>query len=268
MVLGTGVDIRRNTELTMRFKLGRLPPRHTLRTTRGALAFAKAYAPLGKPPVVSSDYAAAVTRQTGGNWGMDGNAEEGDCTIADSAHQIMLHTANAGSMITPTSAECSSLYFRLTGGPDSGLSETVVCDAMQSIGLVGQKSAGSGMLDPANLDHIRWTVQIFGACRLGIFVNDRMQREFESGQPWTRAATPGDSGYCGHDVPIVRYDAEYAYVVTWAKIQPVAWSLVGQSAFLEEAHAEVWPDFCRVGGTAPSRFNLDGLLTELAWVVA
>ena len=249
-------------------KYGRLAPRHTLRTMRGALALAKAYAPLGAPPSISADYIAAVDKATGGNWRLDGNSQYGDCTIADCAHQIMLHTANAGSIVIPTATECLATYFKLTGGPDTGLDETTVCEAMQTIGLAGQKSVGSGMLDPARLDHIRWTVQIFGACRLGIIVDSQMEQQFNAGQPWATPAAPNDPSAGGHDVPIVRYDAEYAYVVTWGRLHPVAWSLLAQRAFLDEAHAEAWPDFCRLGGAAPSGFDLAGLLAELPAVTA
>ncbi len=249
-------------------KYGRLAPRHTLRTMRGALAIAKAYAPLGAPPSISADYVSAVDKSTGGNWGMDGNSRVGDCSIADSAHQIMLHTANAGRIVIPTAAECTALYFHLTGGPDTGLDETTVCEAMQTIGLAAQKSAGSGMLDPARLDHIRWTVQIFGACRLGIMVDQRFEDEFTAGKPWTRAADPNSPTLGGHDVPVVKYDTEYAWVVTWGRLQAVAWALMADPQFLLEAHCEAWPDFCRAGGTAPSGFDLAGLLAELPAVEA
>ncbi len=246
---------------------------------RGALALAQALAPLGAPPSVSSDYVSAVDKATGGGWGMDGNGPSphnpascpegaGNCTIADSAHQIMLHTANAGSIVIPTATECLDTYFKLTGGPDTGLDETTVCEAMQSAGLAGQKSAGSGMLDPARLDHIRWTVQIFGACRLGIIVDQKMEAQFSSEEPWTTPAASNDPNAGGHDVPVVQYDTEYAWVVTWGRLQPITWNLMAQPAFLQEAHAEVWPDFVRIGGTAPNGFSLDGLLAQLPRVDA
>ncbi len=249
-------------------KYGRLAPRHTLRTMRGALAIAKAYAPLGAPPSISADYVSAVDKATGGNWRLDGNSQYGDCTIADCAHQIMLHTANAGSIVIPTTAECTGLYFRLTGGPDTGLDETTVCDAMQTIGLAGQKSAGSGMLDPARLDHIRWTMQIFGACRLGITIDQRFQNEFSSGLPWAQAADPNSPTIGGHDVPVVGYDQDHAYVVTWGRLQAVTWALMADAQFLEEAHCEVWADWVRQGDTAPSGFDLVGLLAEMPAVEA
>ena len=274
----------------MRFKRGRLPARHTMRTMRGALALAKALAPLGAPPAVSTDYVSAVISAVaalptppgagGGPWGLYLNDQLGDCTIADSCHRVMLATANGGTMIAPTDAEALTAYEAVSGyqpgnsATDTGADETTVDDYMQSTGIAGIKSAGSGMLDPTNLDHIKWTVQIFGACRLGIICDQAMEDAFTSGQPWETAADPNDPTAGGHDVPIVCYDAQYAYVVTWGGgtwsrgLQPVAWSLVADSAFLEEAHPEVYPSFIKAGGTAPSGFDLSQLLAELPAVEA
>jgi len=256
------------------FKRGRRPAVHTLRTMRGALALHKAIAPLGAPPAVSTDYVAAVDKVTGGNWRMDLNDQLGCCVCADSAHQVMLHTANAGAIVIPTNQDVLAMYEQVGGyvegdaSTDTGCDETAACEWLQKTGLAGQKSAGNGMVDPAQLDHIRWTVQIFGACRLGIIVDQRMEQEFGSRQPWEQPAAANDPNAGGHDVPIVRYDAEYAYVVTWAGLQPVTWALVAQSTFLDEAHCEAWPDFVRAGGTAPSGFDLDGLLAALPQVEA
>ena len=253
-------------------KLGRRPARHTLRTFRGGLALARALAPLGAPPAVSSDYVSAVKRQA--PWGVYLNDQLGDCVCADSAHQVMLHTANAGVIVVPSDAEVLQLYEAVGGyipgqpATDQGCDETAMCEYLQSTGLAGQQSAGSGAVDPANLAHIRWAVQLFGACRLGIVVDAAMESQFSSGQPWSTPAAASDTSAGGHDVPAVGYDAEYCYVVTWGGLQPVEWALMAQSAFLEEAHAEVWPDFVRAGGTAPSGFDLTQLLADLPAVDA
>jgi hypothetical protein len=247
-------------------KLGRRAPRHTLRTIRSAVALAYALDPLGAPPAASDDYVSAVDKLTGGNWGVDLNDQLGDCVIADSAHQVMLHTANAGNMVTPTDAEVLEMY-EVVGGykpgdpsTDQGCDEGQACQYLMATGLADQKSAGTGFVDPANMDHIRWTVQLFGACRLGISVTDAMMQAFNAGQPWT-SMTGNIEG--GHDVPVVRYDGDYAWVVTWGKLQPIAWALMANAAFLDEAHAEVWPDFLAATGTAPNGFNLKGLLAAL-----
>lgn len=255
------------------FKRGRRPALHTRRTMQSALALHRALAPLGKPPTVSSDYVSAVTA-AGGWGGVMGNDQVGDCTIADCGHQVVLHTANVGPAVVPTTAQCLAVYSAISGytpadeASDTGCDETTVCGYMVSTGLAGQKSAGSGMVDPANLDHLRWSTQIFGACRLGIVVDQAMEEAFSAGQPWEKAAASNDPNAGGHDVPIVKYDAEWAYVVTWGRLQAVAWALVAQSDFLQEGHCEAWPDFVRSGGTAPSGFDLSQLLAELPQIVS
>jgi hypothetical protein len=241
---------------------------------RGALALARALDPLSAPPTASDDYVSAVDTATGGDWGMFLNGPGGslvpdgcgDCVIADSAHQVMLHTANAGTIVIPTDQDVLGMYEAVGGyvlgdaGTDQGCDETAACQYLQATGLSGQKSAGSGMVDPTNFDHIRWSVQLFGACRLGIVVTQAMMDDFDAGRPWT--AITGDV-LGGHDVPVVRFDVDGVDVVTWAKLQRVTWSLMANASFLQEAHAEVWPDFVRANGTAPNNFSLSALLAEL-----
>lgn len=251
------------------FKRGRRAPVHTARTMRSALALFKALDPLGAAPTVSADYISAVTKQVPGGWGMFLNDQLGDCVCADSCHSLMLRTANAGTMVVPTDQDCLSLYEAVGGyvpgnaSTDQGCDETSMCQYLEATGLCGQKSAGTAMVDPTNLEHLKWTVQIFGSCRLGIIVDSQMEDQFGSKQPWTTAAAPNDTSAGGHDVPIVGYDSEYAYVVTWGGLQPVAWSLMADSAFLDEAHAEVWSDFINATGTTPAGFSLDTLMQDL-----
>ena len=90
----------------MPFKLGRKPALHTRRTMRSALALAGALDPLGDPPAASNDYVAAVTVP----WGMFGNDQLGDCVCADTAHTLMLRTANASSIVVPADADVIKLY--------------------------------------------------------------------------------------------------------------------------------------------------------------
>lgn len=250
-------------------KLGRRPARHTLRTMRAAIALSRHLTALGPAPPTSTDYVSALMAACANNLGMFLNDQLGDCVCADSAHQVMLHTANAGSIVIPTDDDVLKLYEAVGGyvpgnsATDQGCDETSMCEYLMTNGLSGQKSAGSGPVDPAQLDHVRWTVQLFGACRLGIVVDSQMEQQYSAGQPWTTPASADDPDAGGHDVPVVKYDADYAYVITWGKVQPVAWSLMAQQAFLEEAHAEVWPDFVAATGSAPNGLDLQQLLSDL-----
>jgi hypothetical protein len=222
--------------------------------------------PLGPAPAVSNDYVSAVLKQAPAGFGMYLNDKLGCCVAADSCHSLMVRTANSGTIVIPTDDDCLAIYETVGGyipsdpSTDQGCDETAMCQYLETTGLCGQKASGTAMVDPANLDHLKWTVQLFGTCRLGITVTDDMQTAFGNGQPWDAFTGKVDGG---HDVPIIKFDAQYAYVVTWGALQPVSWSLLAQSQFLQEAHAELWPDFIASTGSAPNGFDLASLQADL-----
>lgn len=264
------------------FKRGRRPVVHNARTMRSAIALDRALAPLGTAPTVSADYVTPLANAlktvayppAGGPFGMFLNDQLGDCTIADGCHHIMLTSANGGSIVVPTNAQALKAYEDVSGyqpgnaATDTGADETTVCQYMMATGIAGVKSSGTGMIDATNMNNIRWAMQLFGACRLGIVVNEVMEQDFSNGVPWTQAAAANDTTAGGHDVPVVKYDADYAYVITWGGLQAVSWSLMAQADFLEEAHAEVYADFVTTTGNAPSGFSLAQLLADLPAVEA
>lgn len=247
-------------------KFGRKPAVHNLRTMRAGWSLFQALDPLGNAPVASNDYVTAVERQAPNGWGMMLNDQLGCCVCADSGHALMLRTANSGTIVIPADSDILGMYEAVGGyvpgnaSTDQGCDETAACQYLENTGLCGQKSAGTAMVDPAQAEHMKWSVQLFGSCRLGISVTGDMQSAFDSGQPWTTFTGTVEGG---HDVPIVKYDPSYAYVVTWGRIQAVSWSLLADSRFLNEAHAEVWPDFIAANGTAPNGFDLQALLADL-----
>ena len=258
----------------MPLKFGRKPAVHNMQTMRSALAMARHLDPLGTPPTHSADWPAAVDAVTGGDWGMFANDQVGDCTMADGCHQIMVHTANASTLLTPTAQDALDAYSALTGfdpsqtapdgsnPTDNGAAELDVCQYMQTTGICGHKSDGYGSIDPRNYNHIKWCVQLFGACRLGFTVVQSAMDQFDAGQPWDYVGDNTPVG--GHDVPIVKYDASYYYVVTWGKLQPVTQRFLGH--YLDEAHQELYADWIRQAGTAPNNFNLQSLLRDLKLV--
>lgn len=286
----------------MIYQRGRCPAVHTGRTMRSALVLDRALAPLGAPPTVSTDYVTAVMEAVstlatppgggGGPWGMYLNGPSsanipgipaaglGDCVPADSCHETMLHSANGGTIVVPTLQDCLGVYEAVGNyvlgneATDQGCDETSMEAYMMSTGIAGQKTAGTAMLDPSNMDRIKWGIQIFGAVRLGMIADQQMEDQFGALEPWTTAAAANDPTAGGHDPLAVYYDAQFLYVVTWAGggwprgLQPVAWSLVANPAWLQEAHTSIWPDFIRAGGTAPDGFDLAELIAELPAVEA
>jgi hypothetical protein len=248
-------------------KLGRRPAVHTRRTMRSALALARALDPLGTAPPASNDYVAAVNAATGGNWQMLGNDQYGCCVEADDGHFLMLRTANVGKIVTPTTADILALYSAETGfnqadpNTDTGTDETSDCQYMVTTGLLGHKADGTAMVDISNLDHVRWSIQLFGSCKFGINLPQSAMNQFNAGQPWTVVADDGGI-IGGHDVLGVKYDGTMFYAVTWGKLQPVAppWIL----KYADEGHALMFADWIESTGTSPSGFSLAPLLSDLS----
>jgi hypothetical protein len=254
----------------MTLKLGRKPAVHTAKTMRSALVLAKALDPLGAPPPECNAYLPALAHALGLygtdiDLGMMGNDSVGDCTIADSCHQIMLHTANTGTFIQPTTQDAIDAYTAATGynpadpNTDQGADETSICQFMISTGICGQKSNATGMVDPQNEEHVKWATLLFGSLRLGVNLPQSAMDQFNSNQPWD---VSGDATILGgHDVPIVDYRGGLYYIVSWGKLVPMTPAFL--KAYVVEAHGEVWADWTTKQGSTPANLNLAQLVAEL-----
>lgn len=243
------------------FKYGRKPAVKTPRVLRSMQFMSAALDQFGPAPAACNDYLSAVKVP----WGMMLNDQIGDCTCADSGHTLMLRTANASSIIIPSDADIEKLYEQFGYDPsnseatDNGVTEVAMCDFLVSTGFLGHKASAVGSVDYTNLDHIKWTVQLFGHCRIGLNLPAYAEDQFMDGKPWD-VSSFGDHTVMGHDVPVVDFKGNTLYVITWGKVQPI--TIAAYQAWCEEAHSEVWPDFVRSQGTAPSGFDLADLIAK------
>lgn len=246
-------------------KLGRKPARHTLHTFKSALIMSRALDALGDPPAASNDYTAAVTSRA--SWGMMGNDQLGDCVCADTGHTLMLRTANASSSIViPADADIINLYEAVGGyvpgdeSTDNGCDETTMCAYLRTTGFLGHTADATGAIEPTNLDHIKWCIQLFGSCRLGVNLPQSAMDQFNAGLPWD---VNGDSTIIGgHDVPLVKYDGNGFWCVTWGSLQLVTPAFIVK--YNEESHSELFFDWVQEQGTAPSGLDLADLAAKMA----
>jgi hypothetical protein len=215
-------------------KLGRLPARQLF-----GLGDLADYA-LGKIPAppTSAHYGHLVK-----DYPMDGNDQYGDCTIAAAAHCLQTFNAEVRNLTVsiPTEAECVSTYFQLTGGPDSGLVESDVLSTWKNKGLWSHKIQAYVPVKTGSIKEIHQATAFYGACYLGVQMTDQGETEFGNNEPWT----VGGSVIGGHAIPIVGYDSNLVYVVTWGKIWAVTYPAL--EAYLEEAWAVIAPEFVTVG---------------------
>ncbi len=196
-------------------RMGKLAPQFPV-----ALKEMPAYAaqPLPQPPS-AVDWAKNVSA-----WPMDGNDRYGDCTMAAAAHLIQSWNAQTGeSLPVPVDQQVVAQYLKLTGGKDTGLVESQVLKRWMSSGLWDNKIVGYAPVNVHNLDSLKQAIAFFGGVYVGIQVPDNAQDQFRAGKPWT--LDPGwqqQSIEGGHAVPLLGYDDQYLYAITWGAVQPMA----------------------------------------------
>jgi hypothetical protein len=255
-----------HSRLGRHVKFGRKPAVHNRRTFRSGLVLARHLDNLGPAPTATNDYTAAVEKRVGGSsdWGMMGNDNAGDCVFADDGHELMIITANTGEIVIPTTAQILAQYSAETGynpddpSTDNGADETTDCSYLVSNGLLGYKADDTAMVDPTNLDHVTWLIQLFGACKFGVNWTQQMMDQFNSGQIIT--ADPNGEVLGGHDVPGVLRQGDKWWIVTWGERVPVD---PGFIAAAEEAHGLLWCNWCNSQGVSPPGLDLAALDGDL-----
>jgi hypothetical protein len=220
-------------------KLGKLAPQFPV-----GLKELPSYAvqPLPAPPD-SVDFTKAVT----GGFPMDGNDTYGDCTLAAAAHMIQSWNAETKvDLPVPTDAEVVAEYLKLTHGKDTGMVESHVLKRWHGGGLWGVKIAAYAPVNVHSLDVLKQAVAYFGGAYIGIQVPQNAEEQFKAGIPWT--LDPGwqnQSIVGGHAVPILGYDAQWLYVVTWGAVQQMAWDW--WSTYGDEAWVILSEEFAKAG---------------------
>ena len=112
-----------------------------------------------------------------------------NCVEADTAHTLTIRTANASSAtVIPTITDVFNLYedfgFRPNQNIDPGTSELAMLQYLKAAGFLGHKLDNSATIDPGNIDHVKWSIQLFGGCRFGWALPDYAEQQFMYRQPW------------------------------------------------------------------------------------
>ena len=246
----------------MHHRRGRLPARFGRGSMRFALAMASVIDPLGPAPDACNNYLAAMDETP---CPMFLNDQLGDCVCADTGHTLMVRTANASRLVTPSDDDIRKLYevFGYRPGDsntDNGVCEVDMCAYLKSTGFLGHKLDDWATLEVTGhngLNHLRWANILCGTVRLGFNLPGYADDQFDANQP-RDVQTTGDQSTGGHDVPLVDYRGGLFYVTTWGRWrQPVTPAFMLK--YCEEAHPELSYDWIRSTGTAPSGLSLDVL---------
>lgn len=175
-------------------------------------------------PPVPKHFGHVMVDAPHGGWGMLGNDQYGDCTMAGIAHGQMVWNWAAGGEKTIPSFDANGIisqYQSLTGGADNGLDPVDVADWWMMTGLVDSKDNNYKIRNYTavnTVDDAAQAAYLFGFSGLAIYMPDNSEDEFSAGRPW--ADTSGDpEPNRGHFVPLVgRNSAGHYMIVTWGRL--------------------------------------------------
>lgn len=192
---------------------------------------------------------------------MDGNDTYGDCGVAGVNHGFMTAAADTGETETfPTADQVVSYYLAYTGGQDSGVVLSDFLAYVKKTGFYGHTITAYAPVSVTDIPTLQFAVDAYDFAYTGITVTEAMEQAFAAGQPWTLATTEGAVAGA-HCVPIIGYDSEYLYVVTWGAVQAFAYDAWAKVA--EEAWAVITGEIDSAG-TDGHGISLAALQADLA----
>jgi hypothetical protein len=195
------------------------------------------------------------------DWGIMGNNQYGNCVIVAAAHAILAWRANE---LSDTQRITDSAVIELSRemGALDGFNILDRLKYWRKFGMWADKLWAYTAIVPADWDQVKIAINEFGTCDIGI----NMPRAWQQSDVWNTgsgsAYRPGTWG--GHSVPLVGYDAEYVYAVTWGEIQRMTWEAL--SYYCDEAYALVDKNWLAGDAETPSGFDLPKLHADLQLV--
>ena len=242
-----------------RFCLGKEPPLDDRRT----LELVQYLRPELAHPPASVDFAKDIE-----HWPVYANDRYGDCTCAAAAHMIQnWRTRSNLRPDKPTTDQVVAFYsYFTTPGPTNGVEMLRVLRHWRGTGLNDDRIYAYTKLRLRNLEEVKQTIYLFGACYIGVMLPKFVTNADDKLTPhWMLPAqgTYGDGARDpdgGHCVPAFAYDETHLYVVTWGKRKAMTWEFY--LAYADEAYAVLSMDWLKNGRT-PKGFDFDQLRTDL-----
>jgi hypothetical protein len=95
---------------------------------------------------------------------------------------------------------------------------------VQKTGFFGHTISAYAPVGVHDIPTLQFAIDAFDYVYTGITVYSEMQDAFSNGDAWDvgQLNSPVDGGHC---VPLVGYDSQYLYCITWGKVQPITYPM-------------------------------------------
>ena len=133
----------------------------------------------------------------------------------------------------PTDQQTVDYYLTYTGGQDSGVVLSDYLTYVRQTGYYGHSVTAFAPVSVHDVPTLQTAIWLYDAAYTGISVTQAMQDAFGQGEPWTLEMTQGEV-LGGHCIPLVGYDGQYIYAVTWGGVQKIeypAWHAMSSEAW-------------------------------------
>ena len=234
--------------------LGRLPSKQDPRT----LQLANYRTPTLPTPPPSRRWDLAVP-----TWLQAGNDRLGNCVIATAAHELLCMRANASGATNPiTDAAVIELSYAMDA--ENGYSILDRLKWWQHKGMWSNKLGAYAAIGPEEGDLTQSAIDIFGCADIGI----NLPRAWQHNEIWDtgHGAAYRAGSWGGHSVPIVAYDKDYFYVVTWGYVQQMTYD--AYATYCDERYAIIDQAWLKPDGRTPSGFDMAALQADLTALAA
>lgn len=195
------------------------------------------------------------------DWQVLGNDQYGDCGVAGLQHLFMADAADTGKTEAfPTEDQTVAYYLDYTQGQDGGVVLSDYLAHVRQNGYYGHTVSAYAPVNVHDVPTLQFAIWAYDAAYTGIAVTQQMQKDFQIGEPWTLESleSPVLGGHC---IPIVGYDSQYLYAITWGEVQAIAYSAWHYMA--EEAWAVITGELDHGDGHGVSLQALQADLTRL-----
>lgn len=178
------------------------------------------------------------------SWPMDGNDANGDCVFAAKEHDIRAFNALVGTKdATPSEQQVVDLYYKLTGGEDTGYVISNALALWHRSGLWANKIVGYAPVKAKSLVDLHLAIDLFGLADIGIQVPQSVMEQFDAGKPWTVVKNSPIEG--GHDIILVGYDQHVVYGVSWGEVVEITYPFIAN--YMDEAWAIIGQEYQTAG---------------------
>jgi hypothetical protein len=235
-------------------RLGCIPSRRDPRT----LQLARYLAADLPPPPDTRRWDTPVTR-----WGVQGNDRYGNCVICTAAHALQAWAANESGDKEPI-ADAAVIELSRQMGATNGY---MILDRLiywRKNEMWANRLWAFAAVNPTDPNLMRHAINSLGCADIALSMPAAWQSQEIWGTGSGRAFRPGSWGE--HSVPLVGYDADHVYMVTWGAIQAMTWAALAE--YSGEAYALINPEWIKADSQSPSGFDLEALHADLREVTA